>query len=1353
MKKKITSFTSLSKKLIACFFCLFSINSFAVEILDQTFTLPGSATTINGTGHGQSFTAGYSGPLTKIIINIKDQAPTASSSDIRIRIIDGAGTCGVTVLADETFLNITEFQNYSFNLSTPPNLTLGQTYTILLSTTDGSLCNIAFGSGAYANGDFYSGITCTPFGGGTDFWFETYMNVCLITDQTVTASQSTLCDSGAITISTASSETGVNYYLRDDADSSIVDGPVAGTGSGISLNTGTITSTTTYNVYGATPTTGLKFDGVDDNVSLTHFTRPDVMTIEAWVKNTPVAGERDILSWSNTGGGSTAEFLQNGNDVYYAEWDGSSFPNSIHADISDGKWHHIAIVRNGNSVNNVTVYKDGQLLGTNTVNYTVNTNDLRIGAEDYFGVQRFWSGNLDNLQVWNYAKTMNEIQSDILSCLTGSELGLLLYYNFEDGAGSSVLTDNSPANNNGTLNSMDINNVWVSGADNCASCNIEMAQLATVTVNNSTTSTQTFVECAGFSVTVGTNTYNATGIYTDVLTGSNGCDSTVTTDLTIKQPTTGSQTFVECAGFSVTVGTNTYNATGIYTDVLTGSNGCDSTVTTDLTIKQPTTDSQTLVECQGFSVTVGTNTYNATGVYTDVLTGSNGCDSTVTTDLTIINISDQTVTASQTTLCNSGAVTISTGSSETGVNYYLRDDANDTIIDGPLQGTGSSLIFSTGTISNTITYNILSENIVLDAVNLPSSNDHIRFNTPFTTYGNAITAEAWVYSDGIEFPWAGQGTAAVDNMTANVWLWHGGTWYVNNNGSWISLNWPVLPAGWVHVATVADASGMYIYYNGVEVASNTTGITSNIRNNASSIIDLGHDVRFSVGTVGRNSNVGFDNFSVWNTARSAGDIATSYNDCLSGSETGLVQYTKFNEGVGTTITSVVGSNADIINPTTNWVEGARVCTPLICSSEMSQTVTVTVNNSTVGTDTQVACVSYTWALNSTTYTTSTNSPTVTLTNAAGCDSVVTLDLTINPLPVISAQSGNVTSCGDNSALFYVNSSGNNTYQWYYDGVSFSDFGLINGTYTEINFNTDSMTIQSLVTGGYNNYFVYCTITDAVTGCSINSANDSIIVNDPTTSSQTFVECAGFSITVGSNTYNSTGIYTDVFTNAVGCDSTVTTDLTINQPTTSSQTFVECAGFSVTVGTNTYNATGIYTDVLTGSNGCDSTVTTDLTVEPAIDVTVDNTLTPTLSANQTGATYQWVDCDNSNAPISGEINQTFTATTNGNYAVEITVGSCTETSACENITGVGINETANNVVSIYPNPTNGMVNINLGSNNSTVNYSISSIEGKVVETGKTSTNSITVDLSDESKGVYFIRINTENISTVYKLIKQ
>jgi M6 family metalloprotease-like protein len=74
------------------------------------------------------------------------------------------------------------------------------------------------------------------------------------------------------------------------------------------------------------------------------------------------------------------------------------------------------------------------------------------------------------------------------------------------------------------------------------------------------------------------------------------------------------------------------------------------------------------------------------------------------------------------------------------------------------------------------------------------------------------------------------------------------------------------------------------------------------------------------------------------------------------------------------------------------------------------------------------------------------------------------------------------------------------------------------------------------------------------------------------------------------------------------------------------------------------------------------------VLPTIDLTITNT-SPTLTSNQSGATYQWLDCDNGNAIIPSATNQVYSATLNGNYAVEITVGSCIDTSACENINGL------------------------------------------------------------------------------------
>ncbi len=105
---------------------------------------------------------------------------------------------------------------------------------------------------------------------------------------------------------------------------------------------------------------------------------------------------------------------------------------------------------------------------------------------------------------------------------------------------------------------------------------------------------------------------------------------------------------------------------------------------------------------------------------------------------------------------------------------------------------------------------------------------------------------------------------------------------------------------------------------------------------------------------------------------------------------------------------------------------------------------------------------------------------------------------------------------------------------------------------------------------------------------------------------------------------------------------------------STQTFDECFGFSVTVGNNTYSTTGIYTDTLLGASaaGCDSIVTTDLTVQNQIDNTVVVSGS-TITSNAVNVTYQWIDCDNGNNHITGETGISYTATTNGNYAVIVT----------------------------------------------------------------------------------------------------
>ena len=217
----------------------------------------------------------------------------------------------------------------------------------------------------------------------------------------------------------------------------------------------------------------------------------------------------------------------------------------------------------------------------------------------------------------------------------------------------------------------------------------------------------------------------------------------------------------------------------------------------------------------------------------------------------------------------------------------------------------------------------------------------------------------------------------------------------------------------------------------------------------------------------------------------------------------------------------------------------------------------------------------------------------------------------------------------------------------------------------------------------------------------------------------------------------------------------TTSIVVNGSSVGTDVVSACGSFTWidNVTYTTSNSSATYT--LTGGNsvGCDSIVTLNLTIN-----TIDNTVTnssPTLTSNQLGATYQWLDCDNNFSIISGETAQSYLVTTTGNYAVEITLGGCVDTSACENVIINSIKEITNIGISVYPNPTSGLFTISLdGTQNEALNYSILNLEGKTVKQANNVTDKkIIIDISSESKGVYFLKIYKENTTNVYKIIKQ
>jgi hypothetical protein len=142
---------------------------------------------------------------------------------------------------------------------------------------------------------------------------------------------------------------------------------------------------------------------------------------------------------------------------------------------------------------------------------------------------------------------------------------------------------------------------------------------------------------------------------------------------------------------------------------------------------------------------------------------------------------------------------------------------------------------------------------------------------------------------------------------------------------------------------------------------------------------------------------------------------------------------------------------------------------------------------------------------------------------------------------------------------------------------------------------------------------------------------------------------------------------------------------------------------------------------------------------------------TITANNTNATYQWVDCDDNNAPIPGETNQSFTATANGNYAVEITENGCTETSDCIAITTVGLDNNKLNTIVMYPNPATTSITIAEIAQPSSI--IITDINGRVMFTSAIDATSLEIALDNYASGVYLVNVVNEQFKATHKLIVQ
>ncbi|MBK7587856.1 MAG: T9SS type A sorting domain-containing protein [Bacteroidetes bacterium] len=197
---------------------------------------------------------------------------------------------------------------------------------------------------------------------------------------------------------------------------------------------------------------------------------------------------------------------------------------------------------------------------------------------------------------------------------------------------------------------------------------------------------------------------------------------------------------------------------------------------------------------------------------------------------------------------------------------------------------------------------------------------------------------------------------------------------------------------------------------------------------------------------------------------------------------------------------------------------------------------------------------------------------------------------------------------------------------------------------------------------------------------------------------------------------------------------------------------ETACTTFTLNGQTYTASGTYTQTLVNAANCDSVITLNLTID-SVDASVTQAAA-LLTANATLASYQWLACNPFQA-ITGETNQNFVATANGDYAVAVTQNGCTDTSACYTVNGVGTQDfSVTNSIHLFPNPVKQNLLIQSQYPLQDANIKILSITGQVArEYNHISTDKFTIDMSSFVSGNYFIEIADKKNKYVRKVFKE